>query len=330
MRRNRSQHCEAVSFRNYRGCPVQIAMDYRVPEFILSELQRFPDSEDGGKYIGFVSKRNKGAARIVVTDFLPSGPDAKRTRVEFMPDGEFQERLFRQAERRHKDVEHIGSWHSHHCNGLDTLSQGDIKGYFKTVNNRKYRPHFFLASLVTGIPNSPQDSGWLHHYLFVRGDENFYTITNEVVLVNVSTDFGDITGHMVPGISGPSSPADNEQTLAPARDWADSSSGAGVQNNLSLLWYESQLGRQTLAQDRQFFMEAFEGRVIASRLNRRIKLKGTYPDGAAISIVYPASCADDSVQINLLHHDQVVLTILCNLSVRRVALAGALNMKESL
>jgi hypothetical protein len=171
-----------VSFAECGRRAVSVVMDRSVPTFVLEELAKHPHCEEGGKYLGFIENESE-SAQIVITDFLPGGPKAKRTRVEFLPDGDFQERLFRQAERLDRRVEHLGSWNSHHCNGLGTFSEGDIAGYFKTVNKAHYRPDFFVASLVTRIPQSIDERDWLQHFLFVRGDDQFYRLDTDLRMV---------------------------------------------------------------------------------------------------------------------------------------------------
>jgi hypothetical protein len=186
---------------------LRIEFSSQIADFILHELRRHPGVEEGGKYIGYIDVRSHSrSTQITVTDFLPGGPLAKRTSVEFMPDGEFQEKLFRHAEQRDHAVEHVGSWHSHHCNGLRQLSGGDIRGYFKTLAKAAYRPPVFIASLVKEIPNCSTDKGWIDHFLFVKGEEDrFYKITDEIETINVQSRFGDITGHeMTPSSSGDS------------------------------------------------------------------------------------------------------------------------------
>jgi predicted Rossmann fold flavoprotein len=48
-------------------------------------------------------------------------------------------------------IRFIGSWHSHHCNGLRELSCGDERGYVETVNDPHYDGDLFLAMLIRGI-----------------------------------------------------------------------------------------------------------------------------------------------------------------------------------
>ena len=207
---------------------ITVNFDRRVLEWILSETSKHPESEEGGKYIGHmkVSEIDHDAISVTINDFLPGGPRAKRTAVEFMPDGEYQESLFRQVERLDSDVEHLGSWHTHHCYGLDRLSSGDIKGYFRTVNKRDYRPNIFVASLVKFIPRHPKSESWIDHFLFVRGDDNYYTITNEVRLTSTSPLSLGITGH---GLKGESDVSIGDMPLA------------------SQFWFETEVGRNTLA-----------------------------------------------------------------------------------
>src|SRR6266496_3030509 len=162
-----------TSKTSYGETEVQIAFDRRVLEYIRAELTKSPDVEEGGKYVGYMLREgspelkavglDRDRAALVVTDFLPSGPNAVRTAVELQPDGEYQEHLFRQLEQIDPEVEHLGTWHSHHCNGLPTLSDGDIDGYYRTVNKRAYRPEHFLASLVTRLPRNTDDVGWIDH-----------------------------------------------------------------------------------------------------------------------------------------------------------------------
>ena len=184
---------------------VQVALDRRVLGYVAEELSMSPRAEEGGKYIGYLVAeqsprlQNLGLDMIrpalVVTDFLPSGPNAVPTAVELQPDGEYQESLFRSAETIDPEIEHLGTWHSHHCNGLPILSDGDVAGYRRTVNKRAYRPEYFLASLVTRMPRSPDDSNWIDHFLFVRRDDDYHRITDSIVTVDCQTAFGRIIAH---------------------------------------------------------------------------------------------------------------------------------------
>ena len=312
-----------MKFAGRGGRRVSVLMDRHVPAFILEELAKYPHSEEGGKYLGFV-ENDSGLTRIVITDFLPGGPHAKRTRVEFLPDGNFQERLFRQAERLDHRVEHLGSWHSHHCNGLETFSDGDIGGYFKTVNKAAYRPDFFVASLVTRIPRSIGEQDWLQHFLFTRGDDQFYGM-DELRIVDAPTTFGEITGHT----AGPHSKSYTHDDLSaeatPSRREKPDSGVLGASS-----WYESEIGRNVLAEDRSFFGETFGSQVKATRRDGRIKLSGTCPNGSVISVAYPLGPSEDIVEVSLVPRSQRPIAISCHLADRLVAVRGALSMGDLL
>lgn len=323
MRRTSHLGLRAMTVAGYAGRSASVFMDQRVPVFILEELTKYPHSEDGGKYLGFV-ENNGGLTRIMITDFLPGGPHAKRTPSEFLPDGIFQERLFRQAERLDHRVEHLGSWHSHHCNGLETFSDGDIGGYFKTVNKAAYRPDFFLASLVTRIPKSIEEQDWLQHFLFARGDDQFYRV-DELRIVDAPTTFGQITGHTLRSRekSYTDDNLDREATLLHHEKPDSGALGAKW-------WYESEIGRKLLAEDRSFFGETFGPHVNVTRKDGRIKLSGTCPNGSVISVGYPLATSEDIVEVNLIPRSQRPIAISCHLADRLVAVKGALCMGDLL
>jgi hypothetical protein len=310
-----------MTFAGQAGRSVSVVMDQHVPVFILEELAKHPHCEEGGKYLGFVESDGT-STRIIITDFLPGGPNAKRTRIEFLPDGNFQEQLFRQAERLDNRVEHLGSWHSHHCNGLDRFSDGDITGYFKTVNKGEYRQDFFVASLVTRIPGSIEERDWLQHFLFARADDRYYRLDDGLGIVDVPTTFGGITGHFV----RPHGKSDaHEHLYSPSRH---EKGDVGTRQESS--WYESEIGRNVLAEDRRFFGETFGLQVKATRKEGRIKLLGTCQSGSVITIAYPVAPKEDLVEVSLLPRSQRPIAISCHVADRLVAVRGALSMEQLL
>lgn len=249
---------------------LEVVFDKNVFSYILEELKKYPNAEEGGKYIGYVFEPNApdlkklpvnpNARIIVVTDFLPSGPNAKRNAVEFLPDGPFQEALFQQAEMSDPKVEHVGSWHSHHCNGLRTLSNGDIRGYLRTANKTNYRPDCFIASLVKHVPDDPRHEDWIDHFIFVRGHSDYRQLTNQVKIADWPTNFSAQTGHHREGA---------EFTLADSTG-ANRKLGEGA----SGFWYETQKGHNILSEDKHYFQEQFGSNVIATRKDHRITIIG--------------------------------------------------------
>jgi hypothetical protein len=121
----------------------------------------------------------KGGKLVLrVAGMIESGPRASRSPVSFFQDGEHQERIFRQIERDHREIEHLGNWHTHHVNGLATLSSGDVTTYRKTVNHPNHNTPFFYALLVVAKHNTtnPLQRYNIKHYIFRRNDDNVYEI----------------------------------------------------------------------------------------------------------------------------------------------------------
>jgi hypothetical protein len=155
-----------------------------VLESIFDECDKYDSHETGGRLIGTYQK--KGARYdIQLSGVLGPGPNARRSSTSFFQDGDYQERVFRSIEESHPEVEHLGNWHTHHCNGLDHLSEGDHATYRRNVNHDKHNTDFFYALLVTRR-NSESDLRYnLRHYFFRRNDEKVYeTPEKDVQIIN--------------------------------------------------------------------------------------------------------------------------------------------------
>src|SRR5713226_5747036 len=127
---------------------VSISIARGALESIFDECDQYDIDETGGRLIG--NYRQKGAKyEIQVLGVLGPGPNARRSPTSFFQDGEYQERVFRAVERDHPNLEHLGNWHTHHVNGLQTLSGGDRETYHATVNHHNHNTDFFYALLVT-------------------------------------------------------------------------------------------------------------------------------------------------------------------------------------
>ena len=133
---------------------------------IHRECVRAESVETGGRLLGRFVPAADGLL-IQVMGLIDAGPNADSSSVHLMQDGEYQERMFRLFEVKHPEVCHIGSWHTHHVNGLTTLSSGDIETYKRTVNHEKHYGDYFYALLVTEL----SDRLHLRHYLFRRGQQ---------------------------------------------------------------------------------------------------------------------------------------------------------------
>ncbi len=304
------------SGRGYTG-DVQVFFDRHVFDYMLQELLKDESVEEGGKYIGYVLRagdlpldRVQTTARsvIVIVDFLPSGPNAVRTAVELMPDGPYQEALFRQIERLDPAIEHVGTWHSHHCNGLETLSGGDIRGYFKTVHKAAYRPDFFVASLVKSVPPTVESKGWINHFLFVRGDKEYYNITDGIRVVDWASTFGELTAH------APKGRAVAQPTAADIRS-------TGVPTPTTV-WFETDEGRGVLAADKRLFDGTFDS-VTATRRDSQVTITGR-AGTRAVAVTYPRTAEDRDMAVTLTVDDSVVLRMECAITHRSLAFKAAL------
>ncbi len=144
---------------------------------VFDECDGFDQDETGGRVIG-TYREHRDKLDIHVTGIIEAGPQARRDAVSFFQDGEYQEQVFRKIEDRHRDIEHLGNWHTHHVNGLQHLSGGDIETYFRTVNHRNHNTSFFYALLVTSKHHSsdPLRRYTARHYIFRRGEERIYEL----------------------------------------------------------------------------------------------------------------------------------------------------------
>jgi hypothetical protein len=137
--------------------------------------------EEGGKFLGTISEDGK-RINIEIYSYIDAGPRVSNSQTHIIPDGEHQEYLFRIIEGYDSRIEHVGSWHSHHCNGYPELSSGDIQGYKQNVNDRNYNLNWFFVMLIT---KARQNGIEAKYYLFHRGDEKTYVIGgNDVVISN--------------------------------------------------------------------------------------------------------------------------------------------------
>ena len=208
----------------------------RVADRFTAEIRAHPHIEVGGKYVGFIRgasrykslvERKNALSGLVfhVTDYLDDGPNAERTGGFHRGDADWQTQEFRRLEQQNPDLEQLGSWHSHHPNGMGTLSSGDIHGYMATVNDRGHNHDFFFVSL--GVDRSGFASA--RHYLFVREDSVFYELTVDNVRVAKDEPVRPAgnAGQQEPAAAQPSNPA-------PASDAAQHGTmhdGAAAQNH---------------------------------------------------------------------------------------------------
>jgi hypothetical protein len=158
-----------------------IAIPRLILQGIFDECDRYPEEETGGRLLGFYSWRGTDL-HIDVKALIGAGLNAKRSRVSFFQDGDYQERLFRAVERKHPTIEHLGNWHTHHVNGLRSLSQGDCQTYSKCVNSPKHNTDFFYALLVTHAIFDKMRYA-VRHFIFTRHTTDFVEVPERNVNV---------------------------------------------------------------------------------------------------------------------------------------------------
>jgi len=161
---------------------IRLIMPKAALDTVFDECDGFDQDETGGRVVG-TFEEHRGKLAIRVTGIIEAGPQARRSSVSFFQDGEYQEQVFRKIESNLPEIEHLGNWHTHHVNGLQHLSGGDIETYYRTVNHRNHHAPFFYALLVTAKHRTSDPLGryTVKHYVFRRGDERIYELHSDQV-----------------------------------------------------------------------------------------------------------------------------------------------------
>lgn len=159
---------------------VEIYIPRAALDVVFNECDQYDFDETGGRIIG--SYQNKGNKyKIEVSGIIDPGAKATRTATSFFQDGEYQEKIFRLVENKCPEIEHLGSWHTHHVNGLATLSSGDKDTYQRIVNHHMHNTDFFYALLVIEKKIGSQQRYVVKHYFLRRNDATIYQIPDSQV-----------------------------------------------------------------------------------------------------------------------------------------------------
>jgi hypothetical protein len=137
---------------------VSVSLD--VLNSMISRAREYPHDEEGGILVGHIDYDSwnplgsfrKPLPSVQVLDFIPSGPRTTRSSVSLYSDLEFQEYEFDRLSELDSQVKHLGSWHSHHCNGVSQLSQGDLRTYFNIVESPHHAHDYYVAILLHRVP----------------------------------------------------------------------------------------------------------------------------------------------------------------------------------
>jgi hypothetical protein len=166
-----------------------VALHRDVVQRAVDEICANPSIEVGGKFVGYVSGDLVPKARdwrsqfrrvtVSILGYLDVGPRADRSAVHHLSDTDYQYALFQRLLEEFPDLEFVGIWHSHHPNGLRTLSVGDVATGRRTVNSPGHDLPFLLSSLAVDT------SGLLggRHYAFVRDHRKHYELHRSAVRV---------------------------------------------------------------------------------------------------------------------------------------------------
>lgn len=179
---------------------VTICIPKSTLETIFDECDKYDLDETGGRIVGTYRKK-RSEYYIDVLAVIEAGPNARRSPTSLFQDGEYQEKVFRQLEKHHPNLEHLGSWHTHHVNGLQTLSGGDRATYQRTVNHEKHNIDFFYALLVTRRSPGSDVRYEVKHFVVFRNDDTIHEIgTSQVHLIGTAKP--QPTGDDAPSYSG--------------------------------------------------------------------------------------------------------------------------------
>lgn len=167
--------------KHIEGLQLDISICQDVLETIFDECDRNNEDETGGRIIGYFDQ-SANKLSIKACGVIGPGPNTRRSPTSLFQDGEYQETVFRRIEADYPEIEHLGNWHTHHVNGLNTLSTGDIDTYKRIVNHDKHNTNFFYAILVVAKNRAFQRERYVvKHFLFKRGGSLVYEIPSSQV-----------------------------------------------------------------------------------------------------------------------------------------------------
>jgi hypothetical protein len=280
------QHGDRRGFgRLARGGPAEtirfgLSIHRAVIEESVAWIAASPATEVGGKYVGRIHgalaarsadwRRQLASVRLEIIHHLDAGPGAERTATYHLPDGYYQESLFRAIEARHRDVRHLGSWHSHHPNGFNMLSEGDIRGYLRDVNSPQHSHDFFVASLAI----DGHGLGRARHFLFIRGQREFFEIDPRSVHIDGGPNPYSVVA-VLRRATGPERQGDGHGTADSAMSRgngaepvsADSAAPPGARKAATAIpeWATRKAGQAALSADRAWICDVYPELRLVSR-----------------------------------------------------------------
>ena len=255
---------------------------------IVQQTAKYPATEEGGILVGLIE--DSGVVKVV--GFIESGPGALRTRGSLHSDLKFQESVFIELLDEMPDLEHLGSWHSHHCVGLPTLSSGDLESYYQVVNSPNHAHDYYFAILLVNLPENPDLMSanllkYFRIYLMTRGNgKRCYRLDEDCILLD-----SDLA------------------SLQPRID--DSQASVSLGDKYAGSWFRQAQAREMITADSAFFNELLmlypsvsEGKSTVVRTPTGWKLKRCLKAGGyLLEYLYPEENADCGLELRLVSLD---------------------------
>jgi hypothetical protein len=144
------EHLVAVSQRQIKASP-RAETGGKFLGFIVSPGSQPPDTPYGRAMTDLWRMLAAGGGALLLVGSISPGPRMESTEVELFPDAEFQGSVFQALEADEPALHHLGSWHSHHPNGMPHFSPGDLAHYQSAVESENYEPDYFVAGLCVDV-----------------------------------------------------------------------------------------------------------------------------------------------------------------------------------
>ncbi len=115
---------------------------------IIADIEQYAPLETGGAFFGYIAENGD----VVVTELIPAGGKAKRSRYSFEPEQIFQlaemARLFTTSGG---NTTYLGDWHSHPVS-VPLLSRRDERTLLKIATSEDARCPNPLMMVIGSIP----------------------------------------------------------------------------------------------------------------------------------------------------------------------------------
>ncbi|NHJ14516.1 MAG: hypothetical protein EAX95_12625 [Candidatus Thorarchaeota archaeon] len=268
----------------------KVVLDTSLLRDIIIQARDFPDVEEGGVLVGFLDQISR---TMEIAGFIKSGPKARRTAGSLHCDLDFQEEVFDLAKGQDEELQHLGSWHGHHCNGARNLSGGDLNSYFSIIDSPYHAHDYYFAILLLELPSSePREWDLMNYFRFYllskEHRDTVYRLDSDCVRTqSVSKEIPEIIRKA------------EAQVLS-----------AGVKKNVDKFegaWFRSTVGKDSVREDSQFLKDLLrqmdilteqELKVVSSERGHQL-VRTLDLGGFRIEYEYPTKLEDKEVSIRM-------------------------------